>query len=99
MQLRINAEVAEDLAKIKNYIEQDSEQNAKEVVMRIVDCIENLLQFPDSGMKLENHTKRRNNYRFKIILPYLVFYKIEKDVIKVYRVLHAAQNYIKLLEL
>lgn len=98
MQVIINDEALKDIEQIKLYIANDNEVAALKMTNAIFDCIEDLPTLPESGEKLENHTRRRNKYRFKIVEPYLIFYIAQKDTIRVYRVLHVNMQYAKLLE-
>lgn len=64
----------------------------------IYESIERLLEFPLSGGELSKKILKKTDYRYLIAAPYIIFYKVEKDVIKIYRVLDARQDYIKVLE-
>jgi plasmid stabilization system protein ParE len=99
MLLFINDEVISDVNNIKDYISADDNLAAEKIIKEIFDTIENIPSSPESGMNLNNYTKRKNNYRFRIVKPYLIFYKIEKNAVRVYRVLHGSMPYLKLLEI
>lgn len=99
MQININDEALSDLKDIKEYISQDDQITAEKLIDNILDIIESLKDFANSGFKLDKYTKRKNNYRVKVVKPYLIFYKQEQNCINIYRVLHGARNYLKLLEL
>ncbi|MCL2797591.1 MAG: type II toxin-antitoxin system RelE/ParE family toxin [Firmicutes bacterium] len=99
MRLFVNEEVWLDLESIRDYIAQDNPAAATDTVLSILDVIEKIPEFPKSGTQLSRKTKQSSNYRFKVQKPYLIFYKIERDAVRVYRVLHGSTDYIKFLDI
>ena len=89
----------QDIKEIFEYILTDSKTSAKNQAEMIYNAINRLLEFPFSGGELNKKIKRKTDYRYFIAAPYIIFYKIEKEFIKIYRVLDGRQDYIKVLEL
>jgi plasmid stabilization system protein ParE len=77
MIVQLENEVISDIENIRDYIASDNPQAAEKTVRSIFACIEDLGQFYNAGAKLDNHTKRKSGYRFRVIEPYLIFYKTD----------------------
>jgi len=60
-------------------------------------CIRSLSEFPKMGKILRSKIGIRSDYRFVVCGKYLVFYKIEEDVVSVYRVLSGLRDYVSIL--
>ncbi len=93
MQLKINPQVYEDLLEIKNYIAEDSEEQSTKVVRSILEAMERLLIFPQSGNKLSNKLHFAVKYRYVIVFSYGIIYYVERDSVIVTNVLHLARDF------
>jgi len=95
----LSAEARQDLKSIQNYIaeEQESPQTALKVIEKILDKIENLLSFPDTGTLLSPKVNFPTNYRYTRAAGYLIFYRHENNQILVDRIIHGKRNYITIL--
>ena len=95
----LSAEVRRDLKGIQDYIaeEKESPQNALKVIEKILDRIEDLLSFPNTGMLLSSRTNFQTNYRYARAAGYLVFYRNENNQIFVDRIIHGKRDYITIL--
>jgi addiction module RelE/StbE family toxin len=91
--LKINPQVYDDLVDIKNYISEDSPNEALKVVSRILNDMERLKDFPDSGEKLSNKIHFEVKYRYIITYSYATIYYVEGDEIIVTTVLHLARDF------
>jgi plasmid stabilization system protein ParE len=91
--LKINPQVYDDLVDIKNYISEDSPNEAVKVVCRILDDIERLKDFPDSGEKLSNKISFEVKYRYIITYSYATIYYVDGDEVIVTTVLHLARDF------
>ena len=93
------AEARRDLKSIQDYIGDDCEspQTALKVIEKILDRIENLLTFPDTGTLLSPKVKFPTNYRYARASGYLIFYRHENNQIFVDRIIHGRRNYISIL--
>lgn len=91
--LKINPQVYDDLADIKSYIAEDSEQEAIKVIAKILGDIENLAQFPKIGTHLKNKVLCASKYRYIITYSYATVYYVEKDNVVIVTVLHLARDF------
>jgi addiction module RelE/StbE family toxin len=91
--LKINPQVYDDLLDIKNYISEDSPEEAVKVVSRILDDIERLKDFPESGAKLSYKINLDVKYRYIITYSYATIYYIEGEEVIVTTVLHLARDF------
>ena len=87
----------DDIAEIYFYISQDSKKAALSAIDRIIDKIDTLAEFPLIGKIIQDNELAKQGYRMITIDKYIIFYKIIKDEIVIYRVLHEARNYPKIL--
>jgi plasmid stabilization system protein ParE len=96
----LSPEALLDLKEIQSYIayEQESPQNALKVVESILDRIEALLRFPDTGTLLAPKVDFETNYRYAKASGYLIFYRHENGRIYVDRVIHSKRDYITILD-
>jgi plasmid stabilization system protein ParE len=95
----LSAEARRDLKDIQAYIanEQESPQNALKVIEKILDKIEDLLSFPDTGTLLSPKVNFPTNYRYAKAMGYLIFYRHEHDCIFIDRVIHGKRDYLMVL--
>ena len=98
MKLRINPAVAIDLKNIKEYITQDSQAVAEEVINKLYIQIENIQQFPNIGLDLSKRVRFRTNYKYVIWENYIIFYKIQGEYVEIYRVVNRYQDITKIFE-
>lgn len=97
--LRINPLAKQDLLDIKDYItyELDSPTAAINVVSGIIESYEKLKEFPMLGIELSSKIGVSTDYRYLISGNYIVFYKVDKIYISIYRILYSRRDYIKIL--
>ena len=95
----LSAQARKDLKEIQGYIsnEQESPQAALDVIEKILNRIESLLNFPDTGTLLSPKVSFPTNYRYARAVGYLIFYRHEEDLILVDRIIHGKRNYITIL--
>lgn len=88
----------EDLDHIFDYIANDlnSPNAANKVVTKLLERIELLSNFPESGTPLQSICSIPNSYRFVTSGNYLAFYRY-KDKVYVDRVLYGGSDYLKTL--
>lgn len=65
----------------------------------ILDAVDVLAEFPESGAPLEPHINLDSPYRFITVGNYIAFYRFEENTVYVDRVLYQKRNYAKLLSL
>jgi toxin ParE1/3/4 len=49
------------------------------------------------GMSDEDYTLVQTRYRFIVVHPYLVFYKLKDNTVIIYRILHSRRDYLRKL--
>ncbi len=89
-----------DLDEIWNYIEFKlyNPEAAQNTVNDIIDSIDVLNTFPESGIKLIFENNIDSGYRYVIYKKYLAFYRLESDnIIKIDRIIYSSRDYINLL--
>jgi toxin ParE1/3/4 len=81
---------AADLEQISDYLFDRSPKAAMEVVQRIYQAASTLKKFPDSGRR-----GRKEDTRELVLtgLPYLVVYDVERQTVRVLRILHGARRW------
>lgn len=97
--IRLNTEYSpaakSDLLLIHRQIEENySIKVAKDVLHRITAQIRRLEQFPLSGVYLGEVIHSITDYRYIFVEKNYVYYRIERESIKIIRVLNQKQNYI-----
>jgi len=88
----------DDVAEIYHYIAMDNPDAALRVTDEIMDRIDTLEEFPERCPMVPDSVLARQGYRMLIIENYLAFFKVFKDQVLVYRVLHGKRDYPQLLE-
>lgn len=91
--LKINPQVYDDLVEIKASIAEDSPEQAVKVVAKILQDMERLVDFPESGNKLSNKIRFQVKYRYIITYSYASIYYVEDDEVIVTTVLHLARDF------
>jgi len=91
----------QDLDEIWDYITKDlfNPEAAENVVNAVLDAVDVLEDFPESGAPLEPHIDLDTPYRFVTAGNYIAFYRFEDNAIYVDRVLYKKRNYANLLSL
>ena len=99
MKLRINPEVIEDIAEIKQYVREElcNLTAADRIAKRIVSAYKGLKTAPFIGAPLDSVLEVKTDYRFLVCGNYLIFYKVKDDVISIYRVMNGRRDYCRQL--
>jgi plasmid stabilization system protein ParE len=99
IKLSLAPEARRDLKNIQDYIskEKESPQTALKVIEKILERIEKLLCFPDTGTLLSPKVNFPTNYRYARAASYLIFYRHENNQIFVDRIIHSKRNNITVL--
>jgi len=87
----------DDMDEIFSYISQDNIVAAETMIEKINEKITNLSEFPNMGTVLSNeeYTIIKRGYRFIVVHPYLVFYRILDNTVIVHRILHGRRDYLR----
>lgn len=89
-----------NLDEIWDYIEKElcNPSAAQNTIDGIMDKIDDLAMFPESGAKLEFDNGLESGYRFVVFKNYLAFYRLRLDnVVYVDRVIYAGRDYMRIL--
>lgn len=87
----------DDMDEIFSYISKDNVVSAESLLKKINNGINRLAVFPNMGSVLseEEFTLVNHGYRFIVVQPYLVFYRIIDNTIIIHRILHGRRDYLR----
>ena len=87
----------DDMDEIFSYISQDNIAAAEMMLEKINGRVALLGEFPNLGSVLsdEEYTMVKRGYRFCVVHPYLVFYRIIGNNIIIHRILHGRRDYLR----
>ena len=87
----------DDMDEIFSYIAKDNAAAAESLLEIINMSISRLADFPNLGSVLsdEEYTLVNRGYRFIVVQPYLVFYRIIDHTIIIHRILHGRRDYLR----
>ena len=87
----------EDLKKIEDYyILQFDVRTALKVSDHILDAIERLEQFPDSGSVTPDNWLNEQGYRMLICKKHIAIYRVIREIVYVYHIADSRTEYTKL---
>lgn len=90
MQLRWSPAAAEDLFRIIEYIRQENAPAAQRIATTIYESAGSLKSFPNKGRKGRVEGTRELPLP---PLPFVVVYRIRKDIVEIANVIHGAQKW------
>ena len=87
----------DDMDEIFSYISQDSVTAAETMLERLDRQIAGLAEFQHKGSVLsdEEYTLIQRGYRFIVVEPYLIFYRILENTIIIHRILRGRRDYLR----
>lgn len=87
----------DDMDEIFSYISQDNVEAAESMLNRLNDSISGLSDFPNRGAVLseDEYFLIQRGYRFIVVSPYVVFYRIINDTLVIHRILHGRRDYLR----
>lgn len=90
MKIRLTSFAAEDLEAIEAYIAEENPDAAARTVMRVLESINDLLEFPNIG-----RPGRVPGTRELVVgkTPFIAVYKVKSNVLWVLRVIHGARRW------
>jgi toxin ParE1/3/4 len=91
--VRVLRRAQNDLIEILNYVRRDRPNGADRLISKLFDAIESLEQLADRGMVPRDERLRSLGYRVLIEGEYLVFYKVLRTQVRIYRVVHGRRRY------
>jgi plasmid stabilization system protein ParE len=95
--VRVLRRAQRDLDEIARYVRRDSPDRAERLIDRLLDAIESLDRLPSRGASPRDPRLRRLGFRFVVEGSHLVFYKVVRTQVRVYRVLYGRRAYDDLL--
>jgi len=87
----------DDLDEIFSYISKENVASAEIMLEKISNGIARLTEFPNMGSVLsdEEYTLIQHGYRFIVVQPYLIFYRIINRAVIIHRILHGRRDYLR----
>jgi toxin ParE1/3/4 len=87
----------DDMDEIFSYISRDNVVRAETLLEKITEGIARLADFSNMGSILseEEYTLINHGYRFIVVHPYLVFYRIIDNTVIIHRILHGRRDYLR----
>jgi toxin ParE1/3/4 len=88
-----------DIDSMFSYISQNNKAAAEKLRLRIYQAIQKLKDFPELGPVIseEDAPGAVRGYRWIVVNPYIIFYRVLEDRIVIARVLHGRQNWLQSL--
>ncbi len=98
-ELQYSPEAISDLDGVWTYIfeELQNPDGAKNTVDAIMDRIDKLADFPQSGQSLSAATGIESDYRYVVCGNHVAVYHLEEATIRIDRVFHQRQDYVRIL--
>jgi addiction module RelE/StbE family toxin len=95
--VRVLHRAQRDLQQIYDFIAREAPRAADPFIDELLDAIESLSTMSERGASPRDETLKRQGYRFLVHRNYLVFYKVMRLQVRVYRVLRGSRAYRSLL--
>ncbi len=95
--IRILRKAQQDLIEIRDYVALDEPRASIRLIDKLLERIECLAEFPETGVVPRDKNLKARGYRALIERDYLIFYKILKRQVRVYRIIHGRRKYRHLL--
>lgn len=95
--VRVLRRAQSDLQQIYDFVAREAPRRAGSFIDELLHAIESLETMADRGARPRDPTLRDLGYRFLVHRDYLVFYKVLKRQVRVYRVLRGSRAYRGLL--
>jgi toxin ParE1/3/4 len=97
--IKLSEDAYFDIEEMFSYISQDNKNSAIKLRKRIHDKIKSLQESPyrHPAVQEDDAPGAERNYRYMVINPYIVFYRVLDDTIVIARVLHSRQNWLHML--
>ena len=86
-----------DLLEIQAYVVRDRPAAAVKLVGALVGRLVDLENFPERGATPRDERLKRAGYRYVVHCEYLIFYKVMRSQVRVYRIVHGRRQYRHLL--
>ena len=97
MKLLFQERVVSDLNSIYDYIADDNVSAAEKVIDDIYEKFETLLSFLGIGSNLSSRIKAKTDFKYIINGEYVILCKQENEAVRVYRVINAKQDILRVI--
>lgn len=95
--VRVLRRAQRDLQQIYEYVATEAPLRADRFIDGFLDAIESLDDLSDRGATPRDAVLRRRGYRYLEHRQYLIFYKVLRRQVRVYRIVHGKRAYRHLL--
>jgi len=95
--VRVLRRAQRDLQEIHDYVAIEAAPHASPLVEGLLEAIESLAQFSDRGVLPRDEALRQRGFRYLVRRQYLIFYKVLRAQVRVYRVVHGKRAYRDIL--
>jgi toxin ParE1/3/4 len=87
----------DDMDEIFSFISQDNVSAAEYLLQKLDHHISSLADFPNMGSVLseDDYSLVQRGYRFIVVNPYLIFYRVIEDNVIIHRILHGRRDYLR----
>jgi len=95
--IKYTPSAVDDMDEIFSYISKENIATAETMLGKISNRISRLAEFPNMGSILsdEEYTLVQRGYRFIVVQPYLIFYRIIDNTVIIHRILHGRRDYLR----
>lgn len=95
--VRVLRRAQADLLEIQRYIGQDNPTAAEDLIKAILDLLDSLGEFSERGSIPKDAALHAAGYRYLRHGEYLIFYKVLRSQVRVYRIVHGRRRYEDIL--
>jgi toxin ParE1/3/4 len=95
--VRVLRRAQRDLQEIYDLILREAPRRADPFTDGLLDAIDSLATMSERGAIPRDEALRQHGYRFLVHGPYLVFYKVLKNQVRVHRIVRGSRAYSSLL--
>jgi toxin ParE1/3/4 len=81
-----------DLAEIHSYISNDSTENAKRFIARLITSVDSLAEFPLRYPVYQGHHQPSEAVRRMPVKNYLVYYRVKNNTVDIITIRHGARR-------
>lgn len=98
-EVKVSPQAADDLLEIKDYIETKLQNPiaAHNTVLNILETYENLSTLAEAGIPVERYVPFPTDYKFVLSNNYSIFYRIDKKIVRVIRILYSKRDFVRIL--
>lgn len=95
--IKYSPAAVDDMDEIFSYISRDNVSAAENLLHKLDHHISGLADFPEMGSVLseDDYLLVQRGYRFIVVSPYLVFYRVIQDTVMIHRILHGRRDYLR----